>query len=327
MQALAQNCADGNLDDVKRLVEHGADPRYVFMSASWAIWGYVVNVTPIICAISTGDHVYVVKYLVQECGLDDKEKTDAMLLAIQVRRLRCVAFLACHGTVLPHGPFPTATTSDMVWSVRVSPMAALCCFFGATASDIAGILQEHKWAWMELWLAFSAAATSGKWEIVTCLLKAGTRPLPVLDKALDNPTCPPDLRKMLWAYKISSEQATMVQLACVSHKLFSKCLGEFEDKVALLDDPVTDDMRLQVATTITPDPLWQSLLVKSQLVVTAKSRLMSFVLHEGEHGLPDSLVRHVTGFLGVPAKACLATFTLTGKMLARRGALVHLMVD
>lgn len=325
MQAICTASLAGDLDEVRHLVTDGADPSCVLGRLPMPLWGYELNVIPIVCA-TKGGHAHVVKYLVQECGVGKKEKAEAMMFAIQTDQTRCAAFLNRHGAVFPPGPFVTAAASNLARTLATHPLAAI--IMPATAPEVSRVLQEYKWTLVELSGAFHAMVMRGRWAHATLLWKAGDLRIfrvaetrTTLDVALDTADCPPDLRKMLWSYKILAEKTTTLRLAWISYKEFSYCLSVFNDKVSLLHAPVTRQLRLQVAMTITPNPLWQSFLVKGQLPVTAKCRLMSFVLHEHAHGLPDSLVRHVVGFLGmghsVPAFA-----TLTGKILARRGALL-----
>lgn len=304
----------GNLVEVKRLVKDGADPSGT--RGSWkSSLGYVVDLTPIVSA-SLCDHLHVVKYFINECGVGDEEQRAALVAATQRNRLRCIAFLSRRGVKI-HGPFLIPTASFFLWNLPTNPLAMLCTVGGA--SSVSCILQENTWTKVEMARAFNTMVSIGKWMPATLLFEAGAPIHYALETALGSVNCPPGLRKMLWAYKISAEKATTVRLACAAKKNFSKCLIEFDDKVALLHGPVTRHMRLQVAMTVTPNPLWQCFLVKNQLPVTAKSSLMSFVLHEHAHGLPDSLVGHIVGFLGGPMRAA---NTLTGKMLYRRGALV-----
>lgn len=318
MMAIATASREGNLDEIKRLVADGANPSCVIQQKMYPCVGYVMNETPIIIAIWGGDHVHVVKYFVEECEVGELEKTTAIMNAILARRVRCAAYLFCHGTMFLHGPFPKKILSTFMRNFTNQPLAMLC-HICSDALDLTRILQENAWSRLQMSKAFHFTVRFGKWTLATCLFKAGAVPSTTLEEALGNAACPPDLRKMLWAHKISAELATTVRLACVFGKRFSKNLSEFDDKIALLHGPVTRHMRLQVAMAVTPDPFLQSFLVKDQLPVTAKSSIMSFVLHERADGLPQSLLRHIVGFVG---DITWAHNSLTGKMLVRRGVLL-----
>lgn len=318
MQAIRAASVAGNLDEVKRLVTDGADPSCVIRRMTYSM-GYEMDETPIVSAIG-GDHVHIVKYFVEECGLGEQEKTTALWCAISGRHTRCAAFLVRHGAMLPHGPFPMPIVSHACWVFAVHPLAFVCSL-ARSALEASRILQENAWTQLEMTTAFDFVVRRGRWALATCLFEAGALPIfqadgtkTTLELALSNAACPPDLRKMLWAFKISAEQATTVRLAWLSYNTFAICLRKFDDKIALLHGPVTRHMRLQVAASITPKSLWQSFLVKRQLPVTGKSPLMSYVLHEHTLGLPGPIMMHVIGFVGhttLPTKT-----TLTGKILA-----------
>lgn len=321
----------GHVRGAQHLVEaHGADPSVVASRMMSFDQGFVLKVTPVVWAVHGGDHVDMVKYFVDECNVGEEEKSVAVMSAMALRRFRCAAFLSCQGAKPLHGPLPTLQYAMGHHRFASTPLAYMV-EQNMKATTLACILNDNTWSKEHLSDAFLSAVRLGIWDIATLLYKAGavstmrysceSKILVALDLALEDTKCPVDLRKALWADRISSEKVGTILLAWGFGRMFAEFLHAFETKAAQLNGIVTRAAYLKVAATITPNPVYQSWIVKGVSPVTAKSDFMSFVLNENHRGLAPELVGRVLSYLkpqGVKTKWFVPQ-TLTNKMLVRKG--------